>query len=277
MREFGPAIDIDKHPVKFDKKFSICTLVTDKMQYSDMLNSFQMAGFSSDDCEFIYINNSVKNKYDAYSGIRALMNTARGEFIILCHQDILLHDDKRSDLDKIIMDMDCYDPAWALLGNAGGIAPGDLAVRITDHFYGDNFSKGILPARVYSLDEDFMVVKSEARIGVSKDMIGFHFYGTDLCLIADVMGYSAYVVDFHLHHVCGESARNVGVKADESSPLTFNNLRIKFIKKYQRAFRVRWIQTTCTIMYLSGSKFYNKILNHKHIFSVRKRIHRWFG
>jgi len=276
MRTPITAIEIDDLPDKRNPVFSICTLVTDKQRYDDMLASFHAAGFTDEDCEYLYIDNTALNKYDAYSGAHAFFNVARGQYIILCHQDLLLHDHKRDRLEDIIEEMDQIDPDWALLGNAGGIAPGKLAVRITDHFYGNNVTIGTLPARVYSLDENFIVIKREANITISKNLFGFHFYGTDLCLLADIIGYSAYVVDFHLHHICGDSARNVGIKFDESSPLSFNNLRKGLIAKYQNALAPRWLQTTCTMMFLSGSRLRNLLSNHKQAFSLQKRLHRWF-
>ncbi len=71
-----------------------------------MLASFDNKGFHDPDCEFIYVNNSEENNYDAYSGYNLFLNIASGEFVILCHQDILLIDDGREKLDKIIAELD---------------------------------------------------------------------------------------------------------------------------------------------------------------------------
>ncbi|MCW9023539.1 MAG: hypothetical protein OQK73_02545 [Gammaproteobacteria bacterium] len=276
MNTFSPAVEIDSIKEKNTPSFSVFSLVTDHEQYRDMLKSYLEAGFTIENTEFFYVDNSNTNKHDAYTGTRNFFNIARGKYLILSHQDILLHDHKRPQLEQVITEMDQLDPNWAILGNAGGIVPGKLAVRITDYPYGENVTIGNLPAKVTCVDGNFMLIKREAHIGLSRDLRGFHFYDIDLCLLADIMGYSSYVVDFHLHHAGGESVRGVGKKADESSPFTFNNLRKSFIKKYQRAFAPRWIQTTCTMMHISGSRLRNQLLNHKHIFSVQKRIHRWF-
>jgi hypothetical protein len=255
--------------------YSICTLVTNKQQYVEMMASFEMAGFVSDRCEFFYLDNSESNKCDAYAGINRFLHLAKGRYIILCHQDILLHDHNIADLDRVIREMDGIDDSWAVLGNAGGVAPGKLAVRITDPFYGQNVKIGDLPARVSSVDENFILVKAAANLSVSRDVQGFHFYGTDLCVIADVLGYSAYVVDFHLHHKCGEVLKSVGRKVADASPDSFNAIRRRYIEKYQRAFRPRWIQTSCAILHISGSAFRNFWANRKYVFSVRKKLHRW--
>ena len=56
---------------------------------------------------------------------------------------------------------------------------------------------GELPAKVHTLDENFIVVRRAANLSLSHDLDGFHLYGTDLCLIADVLGGNRYVIDFH--------------------------------------------------------------------------------
>jgi hypothetical protein len=87
------------------------------------------------------------------------------------------------------------------------------------------------------------VLKRAARIGLSNDLKGFHFYGADLCMAADVMGYSAYVIDFHLRHL---SEGNVTA--------SFYQARREFRAKWSHALRSRWMQTTCGIMLLTGSR-----------------------
>ncbi len=270
------AIEIDAYDVDHGIDFSICSLVTNKQQYSEMLTSFEQAGFSGDRCEFIYIDNSNSNKYDAYDGLNHFLQLAKGKYIILCHQDLLLHDHGVDHLERVIDEMDSLDEQWAVLGNAGGVVPGKLAIRITDPFYGENTKLGSFPAQVGGLDENFILVKRSANLALSRDVGGFHMYGTDLCVIADVLGYHAYAVDFHLHHVCGEVLKGVGRKTVET-PMSFNSVRQRFVRKYQRAFRSRWLQTTCTIVYLSGSRIGSVFGNRKLSFSIMKRIHRLFG
>ena len=125
-------------------------------------------------------------------------------------------------------------------GNAGGVSPGSLALRITDP-HGADQHVGQLPARVMSLDENFIVVRRDARVGFSVDLSGFHFYGADICLNADVMGHSAYVVDFHLLHL------SAGTKN-----LAFDDMEARFRAKWSRALAPRWMQTTCSLLRLSG-------------------------
>lgn len=267
------AIEIETITPKPHPKYSLCTLLTEKAQYIDALASFRAAGFVEPDCEFIYIDNTAANKYDAYAGVNQFLQKAQGDYIILCHQDLVLHADNRNKLDQLIDEITRLDKDWALLGNAGGTVPGQQAYHLTE-FTGDDehyLHRGKFPAKAYSLDENFIIVRKSANLSVSHDLEGFHLYGTDLCLIARMLGYSAYVVDFHLWHLGGASVK-APVTRGAHATSTFDECKYNMINKYQRLFSPRFIQTTCTIFYVSGSKLKNIIFNTKHIFSFQKRI-----
>lgn len=221
--------------------FSIGTLVNDAAQYALMRESFRAGGFDGSDCEYLCIDNTGASQTDAFRGLNAILNAARGRFIVLCHQDVRLLDDQRGTLQQRLAALDDLDPSWALAGNAGGVAPGTLAIRITDP-HGADRRIGHLPARVMSLDENFIVVRRDARIGFSHDLSGFHFYGPDICLNAAIKGHSAYVIDFHLRHL------SAGQKS-----AAFHDMEAQFRAKWSRALRPRWMQTTCSLLRLAGS------------------------
>lgn len=270
------SIDVDSLEVDVHPKYSICTLLTDVEQYRGALTSFRAAGFVEPDCEFLYIDNTVANKYDGYSGVNKFFQVARGDYIILCHQDLILHKDTRSKLDEIIDEMNDAYPDWALLGNAGGSVPGQQTYHLTEYTGKDehHMKRGSFPTEVRSLDENFIVVNGSTNLSASNDLNGFHMYGTDLCMIARVLGYSAYVVDFHLWHLGGASIKTpVTDGAHVISSLDVN--KASLISKYQRVFSGRYIQTTCTTFYVSGSKFKNYLYNRKKFFSIEKRLYRW--
>ena len=222
-------------------RYTIATLVNDPVHYEAMRLSFRSGGFGRDDCEFLYIDNTGDKQTCAYSGLNALLGAAAGRRIILCHQDVRLLTDTRDDLDVRLGELDRLDARWALAGNAGGVGPGELAIRITDP-HGANQNIGSLPARVASLDENFIVVRREARVGFSADLSGFHFYGADICLNADVAGYAAYVIDFHLAHLSAGSKNQA-----------FADMEVAFRAKWERALGARWVQTTCSLVRLSGA------------------------
>lgn len=178
--------------------FTIATLVSDGEQYQGMLQSFDNGGFTPD-CEYLAIDNRDGNSIDAYEGIQLFLERARGRYVVICHQDVRLITDGKRELLACLADLEVSDVHWAMAGNAGARDMG-LAIRISDP-HGEDQRVGDLPARVLSLDENFLVVKRSAMIAPSAGLNGFHLYGTDLCLQALMRGHSAYVIDFHLRHL----------------------------------------------------------------------------
>ncbi|MEO1205621.1 MAG: hypothetical protein AAFV45_04750 [Pseudomonadota bacterium] len=238
--------------------FTIATLVTDTAQYAEMCASFADGGFTPDTCEYLVIDNtpnlidtarsdsavsgSTPGQTCAYEGLNAALTAARAPYVILCHQDVRLGEDDRAALEARITDLHDNHPDWALAGNAGGIAPGELALRITDP-HGENQSVGAFPQRVSSLDENFIVVRRAAQIGFSRNLTGFHFYGADICLAAETMGWQAYVIDFHLHHL-----------SPGNKNASFDIAKAAFRTKWSHAFRPRYVQTTCALIRLDASR-----------------------
>lgn len=235
--------------IKPKLQYSICTLVTDASEYEKMLNSFKNKGFDEQNTEFLYISNVDNNQYDGYTGLNHMLNTAIGEYVVLCHQDILLNFDDKTVLDNCISELGMKDKNWALAGNAGGDSCTRYR-RITDP-HGTS-SIGNFPQKVKSLDENFIISNSKNRVALSGNLHGFHMYGTDLCIMADILGYNAYVINFHLQH---NSAGN----KDASFYLSEKEL----IKKYQHAFKWRLIKSSCTKLFISHSKFFSQLFNIK--------------
>jgi hypothetical protein len=243
---------------KPSKVFSICTLVTNIEEYKEMLDSFAKAGFTNEQCEFIYIDNSQKNKYDAYDGLNKFLNISSGEYIILCHQDILLNFDNIDTLLKRIEEVEKLDQNWAILGNAGYKDFNNMTLRITDPA-GDR-TLGTFPSKVRSMDENFLVVKNEANLSLSRNIGGFHLYGTDICQIAHILGYNSYVIDFHLLHK----------SAGKIDKIFFDNKK-RFINKYERALKTIIIRTPITKIFASNCGFLNWLCNKKFCYSIKKR------
>lgn len=242
----------------WSKHFSICTLVSNVEQYEAMFNSFVSAGFTENDTEYLIVDNTNENSLDGFSGFNHFLNRACGQFIIICHQDVLLDFDDRRVLEKRLADLEEIDPQWAVVGNAGAANLGHKAVRISDP-YAQDLRIGCFPEKVFSLDENFILVKNSANLAVSHNLSGFHLYGTDLCLVADILGRTSYVIDFHLKHL---SAGTV----DER----FYSIRDCLVQKYQVALRSRFVQTMITRFYISNSKVLNSIYNKKRFLTLVK-------
>lgn len=221
--------------------FSICTLVTRDAEYAEMVESFLSRGFAPDRAEFLYLDNTSENNWDAFQGIRRFLSLARGTYVILCHQDIRLLTDDAVTLQHRLTALDARDPDWALAGNAGATADGTLIVRISDP-HGEDQRRGSFPAQVVSLDENFIIIRRDALVSLAAGLRGFHLYGTDMCLQARCAGRSAWVIDFHLRHL---SAGRV----DKSFHLAQRSLELH----YDKVLATPWnIRTTCTKLVLGG-------------------------
>lgn len=256
-------------------EFSICTLVTRKDEYREMLESFLNKGFDKNSCEFLYIDNSTASLFDAYTGLNHFLQYAKGKYIILCHQDILVHDHDRQHLADRIAEIESRDKDWAILANAGGINFKWIATNLTQG-NGNRIKEKRLPLQTKTIDENFIVVKSSANLSLSNDLSGFHMYGPDLCLMADILGFTSYIIDFNITH-----------KSNGNAGASFYKSKRAFMKKYDHAFRGRFMATTITRYYVSGNWFtaffynlqpvkffvrqYYKFFRHKKRYVLKKK------
>ncbi len=241
-------------------RYSVCTLVTNHAEYREMVDSFKAAGFSDENSEFLYIDNSETNHYDAFSGLNLFLSRAIGKYIIIVHQDVLLRYDTLPLLEARMAELDRIDPSWGVLGNAGFFGFRQKFYRISDP-WGENVSMGPFPARVETLDENFLLIKQEANLALSRDLSGFHMYGADLCTIASMLGWSAYVIDFHLYHKSGGNCNE-----------SFQKSREAFIAKYAKTGSFLALRTTCTILFVTPFAILNRLLNRKLFYSLKKRF-----
>lgn len=241
----------------YEYEFSVCTLVTRKAEYEEMVDSFLRNGFGEANCEFLYADNSHNNAFDAFSAINLFLRNAKGKFIIICHQDVLIDKDGIEKLRSCLTNLERKDPNWAVCGNAGAAGPNHIVYHIS-YPDGTFMNKGNFPLKVSALDENFLLVKNAALLKVSNNLKGFHLYATDLVLQAELNGYAAYVIPFNLTH---KSRGN----RDES----FFVIRKALIQKYNQFFRSRWIQTNSTVLYLSGSFIGRLLGNPISLFWVR--------
>ena len=223
-------------------RFSFCTLVSSTALYRQMTATMAAAGFRSDDCEYLYLDNTAGNVGDGYRGLNRMLFQARGEYVILCHQDLIAVD-ARPVLERCIAELNGLDPDWAVVGNAGFSATREKFIRITDR-WGYDTSVGKLPGRVVSLDENFLLVRNDACLGFSHDLAGFHLYATDLVQQANMRGRSAYVVDFHLEHTGTGALDDTFVVAME-----------QFQEKYRRLMQRRKVRTPAASLSIASRRY----------------------
>jgi hypothetical protein len=240
-------------PAPAEFRFSVCTIVTSMEEFGEMKTSFEKAGFEHD-CEYIIADNTNGNQFDAYHAINRFLKEAKGEFILIVHQDVRCIDHSTT-LIRILNDLSVKDPKWAVCGNAGAAGyHQDLRYLVNG---GKTITHENLPARVFSLDENLLIIRRSANIVVSPDLTGFHFYAADLCLLADYLGYHCYVIPFMVEH------------------LSLGNLKVLdqhkkfFLDKYGYKLRNRFIQTPSTKFVLCKSTRSNRVYNGPFFFFVK--------
>lgn len=239
--------------------FSICSIVNNLNEYKQMKESFEEKGFS-ENCEYLIADNSKNNYFDAYQAISLFLKTAKAKYIIIVHQDVRCIDD-RGELENCLKHLNERDNKWAICGNAGAKGYHDAVVHITGPRLRETYAD--LPMKVNSLDENFLVINSTSNITISSDLSGYHLYGTDLSIIAHVLGHTCYVIPFMVLHL---SEGNLG-SLDKYLP--------DFLKKYGEKLNIGYVQTTCTQFYLSNSTMKNKWLNSPVFFFLIKQTKRW--
>ncbi|MDB5153708.1 MAG: acyl esterase [Mucilaginibacter sp.] len=261
-------LDVNARSIKTEEEFkylfSICTLVSRSDEYNEMLDSFVKAGFTEDFCQYLYIDNTETNTFEAYKGINRFLREAEGKYLIICHQDILLNYDRAEDLIKRITEIEEADSNWAVLGNAGGVNLKYLSLYIVQSagpmLYETNF-----PLKTMTLDENFLIVKKSANLSLSNNLAGFHLYGTDICLIADILGYNSYIIEFKLLH---KSLGNVDK--------TFFDLKLQLVQKYTQSLRPRFLRTPFARFYISGSRLKTFINNSGIILFFARKYYQCF-
>ncbi len=224
--------------------FTVCTLLRDPEKYDRLLASFARAGFDASNSEFLAADNRGTNRFDGYDWQKAVLAEARGQFVIFCHDDIELLEAGHAELLAALAALDRTDPDWLLAGVAGGrYRPRShhrrfLRLRISDP-YGEDRVLGSVPGRAETLDECFILMRRSRPVIGSYDLDGFHFYGPDLCLQAELLGGSVHVIDFHLRHHGG------GTK-----DASYWAAREKFVRKYAPIFPGRFLHCTTGVVHL---------------------------
>jgi hypothetical protein len=238
---------------EYPSQFCICTIVTNMEEYGLMKQSFENAGFLHD-CEYLVADNSTGNIFDGYNAIRRFLQESMATYTIIVHQDVRCQDSIEKLL-ECLNDLNKKDKNWALCGNAGGAGYNNIIYHINNN--GVRKTEG-LPKRVFSLDENFLVVKTGKQLAISSDIEGFHYYGTDLCIIADFLGYNTYVIPFMVEHLSKGNLTDLFLK----KPF--------FLKQYGNKLRNRFMQTSCDKLYLGKSSRQNKFYNSDVIFFLIK-------
>jgi hypothetical protein len=252
--------------VKWDKVFSICTMVNDWVKYEAHQQSWLKMGFGGKDCEFLVSDNSSSNKLDGFQSSRLFLNQARGQYIIMAHLDSLPKVTKDKML-KLLHRLETLDPKWAIAGNAGINQAGLTFVTNglkMPKVSGEKGAKGF--HLVHTLDENLLIVKAEARLSLSYDLEGFHLYGLDLCDVARRLGRTCYVAPMRWYH---------------GSHGTLNTAFYQKVSEFESKMRnYRWPKiwaTNCTYLTVSRSTLARAWARAQACWLLRKNEHHTEG
>jgi hypothetical protein len=222
------------------RQFHICTLFNDREQYLAMRESFIAAGFTEDRCRYTAYDNTTGNHYEPYGTFNSVKRSTVEPYLIFCHQDLLMNrGDGYGDLVRALERLEGRDPGWAVAGNAGVSETLVEAACYTDPC--GTYRTDNLPSAVWSLDENFLVVKTSAHIECTSHLHGFHLYGTDLCFHARRRGHRCYVIDFHLTHL----------SAGRADSAAFRECLAAFQRAWNPTFAFAYVQTLCARFVLS--------------------------
>jgi hypothetical protein len=209
-----------------------------------MRQSFGEAGFTSERATFTELTGTGRpDEPEPYSTITRLIGDLSEPFFILCHQDLRLDQGHGiDDLVRVIHDLEERDGRWAVAGNAGGSRSLRVVRSLTDPHGGA--SADSFPAPVHSLDENFLLIRTGTEIHCSPGLLGFHLYGTDICLNALVGGCQPYVIDFRVRHL------SRGTRDEE-----YATARDRFVAHWSPRFTACYVRTTIDVLFLSRVGF----------------------
>ena len=187
--------------------FSIFTFKTSDQNYTRMLQSYADYGFNAENTQFFALDHRKANLMDGYGLSRFAQTRGDSRYIIMRHDDIALMQDTHQTQIERLDALEAHDPSWMIAGVAGGLPDGAVgegnrktASRTSDRWGPGRRVRGPFPRKVESLDECFLLMPRQRMPQSSIGLVGYHFFGTDLCLQAELAGGSAYVIDFHFYH-----------------------------------------------------------------------------
>ncbi len=231
--------------------YSVCTIVNDIAEYNLMKSSFFKCGFTEASAEYIFFDNTIGNKYDAYAALKEALLKAKNRYIIMVHQDVRCTDSIEK-LNELLVTVSINDPEWAVCGNAGVAGYHEKVVNIT--YENEVWKNEQVPVRVKTLDENFLILNTDKKIELTPGLRGFHMYGTDICLHALSNGYTCYVLPFMVQHL--SKGNLIGLA--EYIPYFINNTSYSKTPGY--------VETTCAKFYLSSNKKITAAANNPFIF-----------
>jgi hypothetical protein len=144
----------------------------------------------------------IEGAASAAEGLNAVIECARNEVVVLVHQDVYL---PAGWIARVLRQYDLVKAASGgrvgVLGIYGATAAPRRTLRLGRVFDRDTLldEPGALPAPADSLDELALIVPKSTPLRFDP-ALGWHLYGTDICLSAKEAGLQSAVIDAPCHH-----------------------------------------------------------------------------
>jgi GT2 family glycosyltransferase len=187
-----------KYVSRISKKFSIITVVNNMEQYINFLNDL-----GKQDCDFNFEIITLPNFNGEYNNCAEALNIgigiAEGEYIMMCHQDLLVPNNWLSDIFIKIRELIINEKNFGVLGMAGSWSnknDSDGVIYLTGSTRTELFTE------VQCLDELCLIIKAGNHIRFDpKRFPNFHCYGTDLCLSYIEQGFKNFAINCPCTHL----------------------------------------------------------------------------
>ena len=186
---------LNKGPYKHSKKkrkYSLLIVGTKETEIKKVEKSL----VTTDEYEFIVYNNKGNFSYSP-KALNLLSDVSHTKYQFLTHQDIEFKEKEPfKKLDNCIRQL---PGSFGVLGIAG-------VALINGSITGYNYFEHRYPQshfRVDTVDEFAMIIDKDKGLKFDESLIGFHFYGADICLTSLNKGYNNYCIDINIFHHSG--------------------------------------------------------------------------
>lgn len=219
----------DRYPI--DVSFVTC--VNNMTQYRNYILGSLFKNDTSKNYEVIPVMN-FGNPYSAAQALNIGIEKARGDVVVLCHQDVIFYDGWVDMLFERIQEIEELPDRkkWGVLGTAG-ITKRDDTAGVVHSIKGTLQWQATKRARVYpvqTVDEHCMIIRKSSGLRFDeKNFDGFHFYGPDICLNALDKGLKNYGILCPLVH---DSNSGSLVSGKREFMRLLNNLARKWRPKF---------------------------------------------
>lgn len=123
------------------------------------------------------------------------------DWLLLAHQDVYLPSGFAERTQQALARLNDMAPDWAVAGVIGGAVEGGLAGKVWCSGNQRMISGTLpLPARVATLDELIIIIRTGSGIRFDPSLPSFHLYAADIILTAEARGNSCWAIDAPVVH-----------------------------------------------------------------------------